>query len=419
MVTAPDVLETPLLPRATTPRGRTRRGFLGHSPALDGLRGIALILVLVYHFTGVGGPLPGGWSGVDVFFVLSGFLITALLLDERKLLGRVALARFYARRGLRLLPALLVMLAVWCLLLLAFHNATWFGAVPNGSKSGGTVDVLPALGHVALVLTYGINWVHALFHGHAPLGHLWSLAVEEQFYLVWPFTLLLFLRLPSGRRVWPVLLLAFASAALPFFLYDGGAGKNRIYFGTDTRAVGLLLGAAAALIWHRRRSRGLRARVPAIRAWAGVAFVAGVAVYLANRPEKFVVAPALLGLAVAQVVPYLVDHSTSIMARLLSFKPLAWVGKRSYALYLWHYLWATWTHPLPLHYGMPLGVAGALLCTFLSWRYVEAPALRYAVRFKAPTAVPRQLPVTTNAYRFNPARAVTAVGDTGTSSLAG
>jgi peptidoglycan/LPS O-acetylase OafA/YrhL len=416
-VTAPPVLETPLLPRAKTPRGRTRRGFLGHSPALDGLRGVALILVLVYHFTGVTGPLPGGWSGVDVFFVLSGFLITGLLLDERKLHGHVSLGLFYARRGLRLLPALLVMLAVWCLLLLAFHDQRWFGAVPNGDKSGGTVDVLPALGHVALVLTYGINWVHALFHGHAPLGHLWSLAVEEQFYIVWPFTLLVFLRLPSARRVWPVLMLAFASAALPFFLYDGGAGKNRIYFGTDTRAVGLLLGAAAALIWHRRRSRGLATRLPGMRAWAGAAFVAGVAVYLANRPEKFVVAPALLGLSVAQIVPYLADHPTSIMGRALSFRPLTWVGKRSYALYLWHYLWATWTHPLPLSYGMPLGVAGALMCTFLSWRYVEAPALRYATRFKPSTAV--QLPATTNAYRFNPARAVTAVGETGTASLAG
>jgi peptidoglycan/LPS O-acetylase OafA/YrhL len=418
-VTAPPVLETPLLPRATTARGRTRRGLLGHSPGLDGLRGLALLLVLVYHFTGVGGPLPGGWAGVDVFFVLSGFLITALLLDERKLHGRVALARFYARRGLRLLPALLVMLAVWCGLLLAFHDSTWFGAVPNGGKHGGPVAVLPALGHVALVLTYGINWVHALFHGWAPLGHLWSLAIEEQFYVVWPFTLLVFLRLPSGKRVWPVFLLAATSAALPFFLYDGGVGKNRIYFGTDTRAVGLLLGAAAAMIWHRRRSRGLPARLPAVRAWAGMALVAGVAVHLANRPEKFLVAPALLGLAVAQVVPYLVDHPGSVMVRGLSFRGLVWVGKRSYALYLWHYLWATWTHPLPLAYGMPLGVSGALLCTLLSWRYVEAPALRYAARFKPATAVQRELPVTTNAYRFNPARAVTAVGETGTSSLAG
>jgi peptidoglycan/LPS O-acetylase OafA/YrhL len=386
-VTAPPVLETPLIPRANTPGGRTRRGLLRHSPALDGLRGLALVLVLVYHFTGVGGPLPGGWSGVDVFFVLSGFLITALLLDERRLHGRVALGRFYARRGLRLLPALLVMLAVWSCLLLVFHDSTWLGAVPNGAKQGQPVDVLPALGHVALVLTYGINWLHALAHGWAPLGHLWSLAIEEQFYLVWPATLLVFVRLPSGKRVWPVFLLAAASATLPFFLYDGGAGKNRVYFGTDTRGIGLLLGAAAALIWHRRRSLGRAARLPGVRAWAGLAFVGSVAVYLANLPAKFLVAPALLAVAVAQVVPYLVDQPTSILGRALSVRWLTWVGKRSYALYLWHYLWATWTHPLPLLFGMPLGVAGALACTWLSWRYVEAPALGYATRFRVPSSV--------------------------------
>jgi len=382
-VTATPVLEKPL--RATPARTRTRRGFLGHSPALDGLRGVALILVLVYHFTGVGGPLPGGWSGVDVFFVLSGFLITALLLDERYLHGRVAVGRFYARRGLRLLPALIVMLVIWSGLLLAFHDSTWIGATPSGGKRGGPIDVLPALGHVALVMTYGINWVHAVVgHGWAPLGHLWSLAVEEQFYLVWPATLLLFLRLPAGKRVWPVLLLAAVSAALPFFLYDGGAGKDRIYFGTDTRAVGLLLGAAAALVWHRRRARGLPARLPGVRAWSGLAFVAAVAVYLANMPVKFLVAPALLGLAVSQVVPYLVDHPTSLLGRALTPRPLVWVGKRSYALYLWHYLWATWTHPLPLHYGLPLGIAGTLACTVLSWRFVEQPALRYAKRYRVP-----------------------------------
>jgi peptidoglycan/LPS O-acetylase OafA/YrhL len=395
-VTATSVLETTLTPRVPTahpprrpghrpqPGQRTRRGLLGHSPALDGLRGIALVLVLIYHFTGVGGPLPGGWSGVDVFFVLSGFLITALLLDERRLHGRVALGRFYARRGLRLLPALLVMLVVWSGLLLAFHDSTWLGATPNGGKRGGPIDVLPALGHVALVLTYGINWLSALWHGYAPLGHLWSLAVEEQFYLVWPATLLLVLRLPAAKRVWPVLALAATSAALPFFLYDGGAGKNRIYFGTDTRAVGLLLGATAALIWHRRRSRGLPARLPGVRAWTGLAFVGGVGVYLANLPVKFLLAPALLGLAVAQVVPYLIDHPTSILGRGLSARALVWVGKRSYGLYLWHYLWATWTHPLPTSIALPLGVAGTLACTVLSWRYVEMPALRYAKRFRVP-----------------------------------
>jgi peptidoglycan/LPS O-acetylase OafA/YrhL len=117
-----------------------------------------------------------------------------------------------------------------------------------------------------------------------------------------------------------------------------------------------------------------------MRAWGGIAFVGFVAAYMSNMPAKFVVAPALLGLAVAQVVPYLVDHPTSVMARNLSFHPLTWVGKRSYALYLWHYLWATWTHPLTPAVGIPLGVAGSLLCTVISWRLVEDPALRWVAK---------------------------------------
>jgi peptidoglycan/LPS O-acetylase OafA/YrhL len=382
-------------------RTRTRRGLLGHSPALDGLRGVALVLVLVFHFTGVDGPLPGGWAGVDVFFVLSGFLITALILDEKRVHGRVALGRFYARRALRLMPALVALLVVWSLVLLAFHDTTWLGATPSGDGHGKPVAVVPALSQVALVMTYGINWLYALAHGHAPLAHLWSLAVEEQFYLVWPATLLLFVRLPKARRVWPVLALAAVSAALPWFLYDAGHGQNRIYFGTDTRAVGLLLGAASALIWHRRRSRGLGTRLPTGRAYAGLLVVAAVAVSMANVPAKFLVAPALLGLAVAQVVPYLVDHPTSLLSRAMSPRWLVWVGKRSYGLYLWHYLWATWTHPLPLAYGMPLGIAGTLACTLLSWRYVESPCLRYAMRFRPASSV-RRLPETHGAFR--PAR---------------
>ncbi len=369
---------TLLEPRART----TPLPLLGHTPALDGLRGVALLLVLTYHFTGASGPLPGGWAGVDVFFALSGFLITALLLDEHRVYGRIDLPRFYARRALRLLPALFAMLAVWVVLLLTFHDTTWFAATPSGDGSGDPVDISRALAQVGLVLTYGANWLYALGSGAAPLGHLWSLAVEEQFYLLWPLAVLALLALPAARRRWPVLLLIAVSAALPTFLYDGGAGKNRIYFGTDTRAVGLLIGAAAALAWHHRRGRYAPARLPAVRAWVGLAFLAALAVTLTNVPAKFTLAPTLLGLAVTQVVTYVVDHPGSALARGLTPRALVWVGQRSYGLYLWHYLWATWTHPLPLSIGLPLGVAGTLVCAVASWRLVERPALRYATRLR-------------------------------------
>jgi peptidoglycan/LPS O-acetylase OafA/YrhL len=365
----------------TRPAHRSSGALLGRSRALDGLRGLALTWIVAYHFTAGNRLLPGGWVGLDVFFVLSGFLITAVLLDEHRVTGRVSLRRFYARRALRLLPALLVMLAGWTVLLLLFGGTTWFAATPGTDPPGDPVDVGAALRQVGLVLLYVVNWVYALGSGAAPLAHLWSLAVEEQFYVVWPLVLLLLLRL---RRTWPVVALAVVSAALPLVLYDGGAGVDRIYFGTDTRAVGMLLGALAALRWHRRRSTGATAAAPAARAWAGAAAVGTVLLTVDDGPVKSLAGPALMGLAAMQLVPYLVDEPGSRMARALRAPVLVWLGQRSYAVYLWHYLFATWLNPAPPEVGIPLGVTASLVVAELSWRFVEAPALRFARRYAAP-----------------------------------
>ena len=376
-VTAPPI-EPPV---GRAPRAR-RQPLLGRSLALDGLRGFALVWVVTYHFTSSAGPLKGGWVGLDVFFVLSGFLITAMLLDEVRVHGRVSLPKFYARRAFRLLPALFVMLAVWVGLLLAFSDTTWFAATPGGDGSGDPVDVGAALRQVGVVLAYGVNWVYALGSGDAPLAHLWSLAVEEQFYVVWPFVLLLLLKLPSGRRIWPVLALAAISATLPFLYWDGGGGNNRIYFGTDTRAVGMLMGAVAALAWHRRRSRGTASPGAGLRAWLGMGTVLLFLLTVGNIPLKFLAGPAVMAVAAMQVVPYLVDHPAGPMARFYRGRVLVWLGQRSYAVYLWHYLWATWLNPLSSWVSIPVGVAASLLCAHLSWQLVEAPALRYARRFR-------------------------------------
>ena len=378
--------------------GRTvpRRALLGRSPALDGLRGLALIWVVTYHFTSSRGPFPGGWVGLDVFFVLSGFLITAMLLDEVRTHGRVSMRLFYARRACRLLPALLVMLAVWVGVLLAFSDTSWIAATPGGPGRGDPVDVGAALRQVGIVLLYGVNWLYALASGDAPLAHLWSLAVEEQFYVVWPWVLLLLLHLPRARRAWPVLALAAVSAALPFFLYDGGAGTDRIYFGTDTRAVGMLLGAVAALAWHRRRSLGRPVVAPTTRAWLGLATVVAFLFTVGNIPLKSLGGPAIMAVAAMQVVPYLVDRPASPMGRFFSAPVLVWLGQRSYAVYLWHYLFATWLNPLSPWVSIPVGVAASLAAAWLSWRFVEAPALRYGRRFRpaAPVApYPSDLPV--------------------------
>ncbi len=375
------------LPRLVSPpRRRARFALLGHSPALDGLRGLALLLVLVFHFVGHY-FLPGATNGVDVFFGLSGFLITALILDERRLHGRLSIARFYARRACRLLPALFVFLAVWCVGLALFHGQTWFAATPSGDGTGRTVDVGGALRNIGVALVYLANWDVISGGMEAPLSHLWSLAVEEQFYLLWPTMLLGLLLL--GRRLRLVLLgaLIAVTAVLPWLLWDGThAAQDRIYFGTDTRAVGLLAGAFAALVWHERHALSRASRFALPRALVGLAFVLWVAWNRGSTPAKFVVLPALLGLAVSQVVPYLAENR-GWLARVFSMRWLVWIGKRSYGLYLWQYVWATWTHPLPPWVGIPAGVLGTFVTAELSFRFVEQPVLRFGRRFRPAAAV--------------------------------
>ena len=375
--------------RAASPVARAvavprRFALLGHAPALDGLRGLAVVLVMVFHFVGHHW-LKGGYIGVDIFFGLSGFLITVLILDERRVHGRLSLPLFYARRACRLLPALVLLLGVWTLLLLAFHDQHWMGATPSGDGSGRTVDVAGSLRDLGVALVYLANWNVISGGMEAPLAHLWSLAVEEQFYLIWPSVLVGLLLLGRRARLTLIAGLLLASALLPALYYDGGVGKNRIYFGTDTRAVGLLAGAFAGLVWHERHSLGRLPRSAGLRAIAGVAVLLGVACHPGGDFGKFVVLPAALALAVSQIVPRLADNRGRL-ARVFSARWLVWAGKRSYGLYLWQYVWATWTHPLGLWVGVPLGILGTLACTQLSWVLVETPALRYGSRFRRPTA---------------------------------
>ena len=225
-----------------------------YMPGLDGLRALAVLAVLAYHLDL--GWASGGLLGVGVFFTLSGFLITDLLLEEW-VKGGVNLGRFWLRRARRLLPALfviLVVVAAWVTLLRPAELESLRGAVASAA-------------------TYVNNWWQIFsdvpyvdrFGPPSPLGHLWSLAVEEQFYLVWPFVLLAglrFLREPGRRaRVRPrlataTLVLAAASAVLMAVLFTPGFDSTRVYDGTDTRAFGLLIGAALAMVWPARRLGG-------------------------------------------------------------------------------------------------------------------------------------------------------------------
>ena len=357
----------------------------GHVVALDGLRGVAVTLVVLFHFVGHS-AFGGGWDGVDVFFVLSGFLITGLLTTEHQRSGRVAVGRFLGRRAVRLVPALLLMLAVWVLMLALVHDQGWFGATPARSSAGQPVDPLPALTGVASALLFVGNWDVVLGGMAAPIEHLWSLAVEGQFYLLWPPVAMILLRLTSHRRLVVTSALAIGSAALPLLYWDGGAGAERIYFGTDTRAVELLAGALAAWFWQAGHPRTRAARLGCqVGGWVGLLTVLAIAVHPPSQLPKSLASALVLAVAAGLLILALLEGEPTL-TRLLCVRPLLWAGRRSYALYLWNYLLATWTHPLPLPVRCAVGIPLTMLLSELSWRLVERPALR-AGRRRAPSVV--------------------------------
>ncbi|MFD2092774.1 acyltransferase family protein [Blastococcus deserti] len=359
----------------------------GHVPALDGLRGVAVLLVIGMHI-GLA-ALPGGQVGVLLFFSLSGFLITLLLLQDVGTGAQGTLRRFYARRALRLLPAWAAMVAACAGLALIW---------PTMERAPETLQGLP------MVLVQAGNWVRA-FQGSGSLGmldHTWSLAVEEQFYLVWPVVLLLVLRLTG--RLWPVAAVAVAGccAAMVARLSVDGVDEealSRVYNGTDTQADHLLLGCALAVVVTAAGHRGslpvLRAALTRLALPAAL-FLAAIVVTLPFEDAEPAYRLALAGIAVASAVlvgaAYLSDGGR--VAPLLGAPWLRWTGARSYGLYLWHYpviLLVSATGLVP--YTRPkqvLEVALSFTVAALSYRWIEQPFLRRRERFRAATRAARE-----------------------------
>jgi peptidoglycan/LPS O-acetylase OafA/YrhL len=377
---------------------------LGYLPGLDGLRAVSVLAVLAFHHYFIGGHeqgyAPGGFLGVEVFFVVSGYLITSLLLSERRKTGRVSLKRFWLRRARRLLPALFALLAVIILYALLF--------LPD------SINTLKS--NTVAALTYTSNWWLVISHqSYASeagrpglLKHLWSLAIEEQFYLLWPPLLLLGLKkLGRIRMLRTMLGVALASTALMALLVRGSI--NAAYYSTETRLSGLLLGSMMAFFfapYQIRRTAGRGARLALDL--AGLIGLAGLiwSFHVFTFPSLptsntsvfyggFLVVDVATLFVIAAVV-----HPRSDVGPLLGWQPLRWIGLRSYGLYLWHYPIFCVTRPgldIPLH-GWPL-LTVRLVASFgaaeLSYRYVETPIRagavgRYLARLRTERGVVRR-----------------------------
>ncbi len=368
----------------TRQRRALRGPTLPHLVGLDGLRAVAVIAVVLYH---ADVPfMPGGFLGVDVFFVLSGFLITSLLLVELDRTGRLDFGRFYLRRARRLLPALFAVLAVSALLVatVAYDVAASFRRDLPGA------------------LLYVSNWSNILtqtsyfeFIGRPPiLKHLWSLAIEEQFYLFWPTIALVAYRWRGARAVGLVALGGALLSTLAMLIgslvssMPSAADPSRLYFGTDTHAMGILIGAALAVVWRPgRTSPVLPQQARMLISTAGVLGLLGLvwAFVVLGEYSTFLYRGGFLAVAVVSaVVVAAASHRGVPFGRWLGIRPMRWVGERSYGIYLWHWPIFLVTRPgvdLPVD-GVPafaLRIALLLGVAELSYRFLEMPARRGAL----------------------------------------
>jgi len=340
---------------------------LGYSASLDGARGLMTITVIAAHLD----PdwYPGAIIFMDTFFIISGYLITSLLLKDWFELGRIRFARFYLRRIYRLYPALVLMLAAYLIVAALFLR-----------------PFEPALRAVGAALFYMMNWARAFdWDISTHLGHAWSLSIEEQFYVCWPPLCLLLLR-REGKRTWPpvavLIAIGVASMAWRHALAETGAPVYRLYNGTDVRLDALTFGCALGFLLHDGASRVARlARAIAPVAAPAVSlglFLFGFHANYFDREWYLWQSSLCVGLSTV-LVACLAARKDTLAHRLYEWAPAVFLGRICYGLYLWHYpilalMETRWN--LPLEIRLLVGVPAALALATLSYKFVELPLMR-------------------------------------------
>jgi peptidoglycan/LPS O-acetylase OafA/YrhL len=341
---------------------------LGRVPSLDGVRAVAVLMVMAYHANIPG--FAGGNAGVDVFFVLSGFLITVLLLSERTRNGSIRLGAFYMRRVLRLYPALVA--AVVFAIVLAALKIPVFDSTSESLTN--TLQMTP------FALLYTANIPRAFgWNGGGFLGHTWSLAIEEQFYLIWPVVVIFVMRRRTSPAMlgWIALGCAVSSAALRAGLDLAGVRSEGLYNATFTHVDGIFAGCALAVVWVMQPA----ALSKFSSWWLTLAAVIVAGVVVVDGQNMNVYGFALVVIATLVVLCNLLVRATSPMAGALSHPAMVAIGQRSYGLYLYHW-------PIFLFLGLDLrphilllGFGASFAAAWLSYAYIEMPFLRMKRRW--------------------------------------
>ena len=346
---------------------------LGYVPELDGLRGAAILGVMIFH---TGAPfMKGGFIGVDIFFVLSGFLITSLLIQEFDGSGSISLKNFYMRRALRLGPALAALLIVYCL--------ASFAVLSEEEANRNYVDALISLAYLS-------NWARA-FSIHAPdvLGHTWSLSIEEQFYMLWPIVLLVLLRISKKRHHIAVITtcIALLSWLFRIHLALNAASLERLYNGLDTRADTLMVGCTIGAVVHSglvsENAKSSLQKGLVILAPLSMAGLFAFSIFGDSRdPRMYYFGFFIIEVLAAVLILDIVVNSRSIIRKLLVMKWVVWVGSISYGLYLWHYPIFRTIRALGFN-GLTVNTVGLPVSFFvaaLSYHALERPALKLKKR---------------------------------------